>query len=51
MRKCPNCHEDAQYAGQLKKCENCGGVHCERCPSSGYSGGCPFCGSYDYKTF
>ena len=49
-RKCPNCREDAQYAGQLLKCENCGSTYCIRCTNS-CGGGCPFCGSHDYKSF
>lgn len=49
-RHCPNCRANAQYAGQLYKCENCGGVYCLRCTND-CGGGCPFCGSHDYKSF
>lgn len=50
MRKCPNCQEDAQYAGQLLKCESCGSTYCTKCPSRS-GGGCPYCGSHEYKSF
>jgi len=50
-RKCPNCHADARYGGQLSKCKDCGGVFCSNCAFNGHGGMCPYCGSNEYKAF
>ena len=48
MRKYLHFGVDAQYAGQLCKCENCEYVYSIKCTND-CGGGCPFCGSYNYK--
>ena len=49
VRRCPQCGEDAPYGGNLRKCKECGGIYCGKCPHP-IGGWCPYCGSFESKS-